>query len=247
MRIWHNIRLSLSLLSPRDQRMLILVAMIQLLISLLDLLGVLLLGVVAALAASAATGTTVGSGGIGFLLDYMPDTTGFVISLAFIAATVLVLKSVLGLLLTRRTFRFLANRQAMVAGSVAERLLNRPLLEVQARSSQEISVALTGGVNALTLGILGQAIVIAAEVSLVTALFIGLIFVDPIVAFFTVLFFGALVATLQLLLGSWATSLGRRSTAADIGSISAMQHALRAYREITVSGRRGLFISRFQS
>jgi ABC-type multidrug transport system fused ATPase/permease subunit len=177
----------------------------------------------------------------------MPDTTGFVISLAFAAATVLVLKSVLGLLLTRRTFRFLANRQAMVAGSIAERLLNRPLLEVQARTSQEISVALTGGVNALTLGILGQAIVIAAELALVTVLFVGLIFVDPLVAAFTVLFFGALVAVLQLLLGSWASNLGRRSTAADIGSISAMQHALRAYREITVSGRRSLFISRFQS
>jgi ABC-type multidrug transport system fused ATPase/permease subunit len=52
---------------------------------------------------------------------------------------------------------------------------------------------------------------------------------------------------LQLLLGSWATSLGQRSVEADIGSLAAMQHALRAYREVTVTGRRSLFIAKFQA
>ncbi len=247
MHIWHNIQVSLSLLSRRDRRLLMLVAILQFCVSLLDLLGVLLLGIVAALAASAATQTVIGSGGLGTLIDLLPNSTGFVIGLAFAAAIVLVLKSVLSLLLTRRTFRFLANRQAMVAGSIAQRLLSRPLLEVQARSSQEISVALTIGVSALTLTTLGQTVVIAAEISLIAALFIGLIFVDPLVAAFTVLFFGALVAILQFLLGAWASSLGQRSSAADIGSFAAVQHALRAYRELTVSGRRSLFIARFQS
>jgi hypothetical protein len=102
-------------------------------------------------------------------------------------------------------------------------------------------------VSALTLTILGQGVVIAAELSLVTALFVGLIFVDPLVAGFTVLFFGTLVAILQLLLGSWATSLGQRFADAEIGSFAAMQHALRAYREVTVTGRRSLFIAKFQA
>ena len=247
MKILGLIRMSASLLSRRDQRVLLVVVVIQFLVSLLDLIGVLLLGGVAALTASAATGTPLKAGGLGAILDWLPTSTSFVISLAFTAAILLVLKSVLGLLITRKTFRFLANRQAIVAGSIAQRLLTRPLLEVQARSSQEISVALTTGVSALTLTVLGQGVVIAAEISLVSALFIGLIFVDPLVAGFTVLFFGSLVAILQFLLGSWATSLGQRSTTADIGSFAAMQHALRAYREVTVTGRRSLFIAKFQA
>ena len=173
--------------------------MTQILVSLLDLIGVLQLGVVAALTAAASTGTPITSGGLGVILDWLPLSTSFVISLAFVAAIVLVLKSVLGLLLTRKTFRFLANRQAMVAGSIAQRLLTRPLLEVQTRSSQEISIALTSGVSALTLTVLGQGVVIAAEISLVSALLFGLIFVDPFVAGFTVLFVGGLVAMLQSL------------------------------------------------
>jgi ABC-type multidrug transport system fused ATPase/permease subunit len=239
--------MSATLLSRRDRRVLLVVVVFQFLVSLLDLIGVLLLGVVAALTASAATGTPLAAGGLGTILDWLPTSTSFVISLAFTAAILLVLKSVLGLLITRKTFRFLANRQAMVAGSIAQRLLTRPLLEVQARSSQEISVALTTGVSALTLTVLGQGVVIAAEISLVSALFVGLILVDPLVAGFTVLFFGSLVAILQFLLGSWATSLGQRSATADIGSFTAMQHALRAYREVSVTGRRSLFIAKFQA
>lgn len=247
MKVPEVIRQSASLLSQRDQRILLLVIAIQFFVSLLDLIGVLLLGVVAALTAAAATGSPLTAGGLGAILDLLPSSTSFVISLAFVAASVLVLKSVLGLLLTRRTFRFLANRQATVAGSIAQRLLTRPLLEVQARSSQEISVALTTGVSALTLTVLGQGVVIAAEISLVSALFVGLIFVDPLVAGFTVIFFGSLVAILQYLLGSWATSLGKRSATADIGSFAAIQHALLAYREVTVTGRRSLFIAKFQA
>lgn len=241
------IQQSASLLSRRDQRVLIVIVFIQFFVSLLDLIGVLLLGLVAALTASAATGTPFAGGGLSVILNWVPTSTTFVISLAFVAAILLVLKSVLGLLLTRKTFRFLANRQAMVAGGIAQRLLTRPLLEVQSRSSQEISIALTTGVSALTLTVLGQGVVIAAELSLVSALFVGLIFVDPLVAGFTVLFFGSLVAILQFLLGSWATSLGQRYADAEIGSIAAMQDALRAYREVTVTGRRSLFIAKFQA
>ena len=227
--------------------MLYLVAFIQLLVSLLDLFGVLLLGVITALAASAATGTNLTSGRLGSAIDDLPDSANFVIFLAFAAGIALVLKSLISLFVTRRTFRFLANRQAIVAGRIAERLLQRPLLEVQARSSQQIAVALTSGVNALTLTIMGQSLVIAAEISLVVVLFVGLFLVDPMIAIFTVAFFGALVLLLQFMLGAWATRLGHRSMEAEIGSISAIQHSLRAYREVTVSGRRSLFIAKFKS
>jgi ABC-type multidrug transport system fused ATPase/permease subunit len=101
-------------------------------------------------------------------------------------------------------------------------------------------------VNALTINTLGPAVVIVAELSLVAALFVGLIFVDPVVAVFTLVFFGFLASILQLLLGSWAQKLGRRHADADIGSMVSVQQALRTYREVTVTGRRRLFISRFQ-
>jgi ABC-type multidrug transport system fused ATPase/permease subunit len=89
--------------------------------------------------------------------------------------------------------------------------------------------------------------VIAAEISLVLTLMLGLLVVDPLVAVFSLLFFGLLVGLLQVFLGPWATRLGRAQAQADIGSVEAMQHALRAYREVTVTGRRSLFIAKFQA
>jgi ABC-type multidrug transport system fused ATPase/permease subunit len=216
------------------------------LLSLLDLAGVLLLGIVAAAAAGAATGTPLNAGGISVLGELFPTDTTAIIVLAFVAALLLVSKSIISLFLTRRIFRFIANRQAMIAGSIAERLLNRPLLELQVRSSQETTAALTIGINAITINTLGPAIVIGSELALVTTMAVGLIFVDPLVALFTVVFFGSVTLILQFLLGGWAQRLGLRQTTAEIGSMASIQDALQTYREVTVAGRRRLFISRFQ-
>ncbi len=241
-----SVQKAFALLSKRDQRVLFVATGLQMLLALLDLAGVLLLGLVAAAAAGAATGTPLNVSGISILSDLLPTDTTSIIVMAFIAAILLVSKSIISLFLTRRIFRFIANRQAMIAGSIAERLLNRPLLELQVRSSQETTAALTVGINAITIGTLGPAIVIGAEVALVVSMALGLIFVDPLVALFTVVFFGSVTLLLQGLLGNWAQSLGLRQTTAEIGSMVSIQDALQTYREVTVAGRRRLFISRFQ-
>ena len=247
MNVRESVKASLNLLSSRDRRLLGIVVVIQFLIAILDLLGVFLLGAVTALTAVAATGDSLPSNGIGSLINRLPTGFTFVLILALLAGITLITKSILALLLTRKTFQFLANRQAAVAGRMAERLLSRPLLDVQSRSSQETTIALTSGVAALTINTLGPAVVIASEISLILVLAFGLVLVDPLVAIFSVGFFGLLLLLLHFLLGSWATQLGRRATNADIGSFATMQHALRTYREISVSGRRGLFINRFQT
>jgi ABC-type multidrug transport system fused ATPase/permease subunit len=245
--LWISVKQALSLLSKRDKRRLIVATTAQMLLSLLDLAGVLLLGLVAAAAAGAATGTPLNVGGLSIVSDLLPTDASATITMAFVAAVLLVSKSVIGLLLTRRIFRFIANRQAIIAGALAERLLNRPLLELQARSSQETTIALTQGASAITLGTLGPTVVIAAESALIFSMAAGLLFVDAFVAGFTVIFFGLIILVLQKLLGNWAQALGFRSSTAEIGSMESIQHALRTYREVTVTGRRGLFISRFQS
>jgi len=247
MNMRNGVKAALALLSKRDKRLLSIVIFIQLLVALLDLAGILLLGIVVTLAAATQSGSLSVGGTISSAIDSLPKGTNFVVLLGVVAGIFLIAKSLMGMYLTRRTFRFLANRQATISGYIVQRILRQPLLQVQRRSTQEISVALTSGVSALTLGTIGPATVIAAEAFLIVLLFVGLLVVDPVVAFFSLAFFALLLVVLQLLLGPWATRLGRRQTTAEIGSIAEIQHALRAYREITVLGRRGLFINRFQS
>ncbi len=243
-----SVKSALAHLDRRSKRILLVLVLIQILLAGLDLLGVLLFGVVAALSASAIAGDR--SATIDQALDFTGldrfDEVYVAIALAAVAGIVFILKSVLAFLLLRRSLRFLANRQAIISSRLAERLLSRPLLDVQRNSSQQNSFALVQGCNALTMGVLGNSIVIVAEIAVLGVLAVGLLAIDPLVAVFTVLFFAALGLTLNKALGSWARRVGAQLSNADIASMTSVQDALRTYRETTVSGRRSLFVQRFQ-
>ena len=242
-------REALGLLDKRSRRLLAAISALQLLLALMDLAGVLLIGVVAALGTASISGEA-----IPILGNLIQSVTGAsaeygnpIIVLAVLAGVLLILKSVLSFLVVRRSFRFLANRQAMISSRLAEFLLSRPLLYVQRRSSQETTYALTGGVNAATIGVLGGAVVIVAELAMLVVMAAGLLYVDALLAAFTALFFIVVGLTLNKALGGWASRLGSELTYAEIVSATAIYEAIRSYREVTVSGRRGFFVQRFQA
>lgn len=243
-----SIRGTLALLDPRSRRILWLLVLAQVALAFLDMFGVLLFGVVAALSASAISGEEPAL--IGDLLERLglgqSDEISLAITLAVVAGILLVVKSVTSFTLIRRTYRFLANRQAVISSQLASRLLSRPLLDVQRRSSQQTAYALVQGANAATLGVLGSAVVVVAELAVLFVLIVGLLVVDVVVALFTLLFFSAIAFALYRLLGSWAKRLGQELSTTEIASITSAQNAVRTYREVTVTGRRGIVIEEFQ-
>ena len=249
MNVRQTIKASLALLNRRDRRILILVTLAQMSTAFLDLLGVLLIGVVTALSVSVMSQAPTPA-----LAQTAMDRIGLTdvdiitlaTTLAVVAGFVLIAKSIINVLLTRRVLRFLANRQAMVSGHLAAGLLSRPLLQVQQRSSQETVYALTTGVNYATLVVLGQGVVALAEITLLAVLAIGLLLISPIVTVFAIVFFLLIALVLQRVLSGWAGRLGQRSSHTEVASYSAIQEALRAYREVVVSNRRGLYVDRFQ-
>ena len=239
------VRRSLNLLDQRSRRLYWLAVIAQVLISGLDLAAVVLMGLVVAGASAVALGTQ-GSPATGLFGDLIPTSTTGIISFAAVAGLLLITKSLTSLYLTRRTYRFLANRSATLSSHLADRVLSLSLLDVQRRASQKLTQALTSGANAATVNTLGPLSVMLAEASLALLLLIGLAAVDPLVALFTIVFFGLIAALLQLALGRWAVRLGRAQAAAEIGSMTELQHSIRAYRELVVANRRGLFVKRFE-
>jgi len=246
--VLESIRGTLDLLDPRSRRILWLLVLVQVALAFLDMLGVLLFGVVAALSASAISGTEPAL--IGSLLDFLgldeTDEISLAITLAVIAGIVFVFKSIASFFLIRRAYRFLANRQAIISSRLASRLLSRPLLDVQRRSSQETAYALVQGANAATIGVLGSAVVIASELAVLVVLLLGLLIVDVVVALFTLAFFALVALFLQRLLGSWARRLGEQLSITEVASITAAQDAVRTYREVSITGRRGITVDRFR-
>lgn len=249
MKIFEALKLSLMLLSQSDRRRLILVTLLQMSTALLDLAGVLMIGLVTALAVASVSNVSPPAAverGLSLLGISTSDPAAIVLWFAVAAGMLLMSKSLLNIVLTRRILRFLANRQALVSGRLAEGLLTKPLLQVQQRSSQETSYALTAGANFATLVILGQGVVIVSEASLLLILAVGLLAVSPVVTLFTILFFVVVASVLQRLFSTWAGKLGVLVTDTEVASIEVVQEAIRSYRESVVSNRRTHYIERFR-
>lgn len=248
MKTWRTVRLSLDLLNRRDHVIIILLLGIQFTLALLDFVGILLVGLVATLSASVISGQMPDQ--IRVLIERFGfvnvDATTLAIALAAIAGFLFMSKSVLSFLMMRRSFRFLANRQAIVSGTLVAILLSRSILHVQKRSSQETAYALTIGANAATIGVLGSAISVATEIAVIVVVVLAMVLVDVFVALFSIALFSVTALVLHKLLASWASDLGKLSSDAEIESVVVVQDSLRTYREVVVSGRRGFYINRFQ-
>jgi ABC-type multidrug transport system fused ATPase/permease subunit len=222
----------------------------QMATSLLDLIGVVLMGLVAALAV-----TVVQSQPPPLLVDQATDLLGIsgasaqelVIIFGLAAAIMLLLKSVVSSYLLRRVLRFLANRQGLISARLTSELMSRPLTEIQERPSQETAYALTSGAGAATVGLLGSLVIFATEMTLLVVLAVALIFVDPLVTLGAIVFFALVAYAIQRPLGGWVGRLGGLAAQTDIASLNAIQEALAAYREITVSHRRDLYAERVQN
>ena len=240
---------SLKLLTSRDRRRLLLITVAQMTTSLLDLLGVLLIGLVTALSL-AVMSSSPEPAIVGSVLEFIGlsnrDPVIIALTLAAVSGLLLILKSVLNMLITRRILRFLAYRQALVSGRLAAGLLSRPLLQVQQQSSQQTVYTLTSGVATATVVILGQASIALAETTLLVALAVGVLVISPVVTVFTILFFLIVSLVLQRVTAVKAGRRGQRSAHLTVQIIQIVQEALRTYREAVVSQRRGLYVQRFQ-
>jgi ABC-type multidrug transport system fused ATPase/permease subunit len=241
------VRKSLALFLPRDRRRLLLAAVLGMATSVLDVLGVVLLGLVATLG-TALIGKTAAPGFIDSALDLFglsSTSTELVLSgVAIAACAFLLAKSAAALYINRRILRFLAHRQFEISERLTRALMARPLLEIQRRSSQLTTYALTDGVSIATLAMLGSAVVALTEVAMLVLLGATLFALNPLVTLGAGVFFGAIVLLMQYGLGRRMTKVGRVTGETAIESRTLIQEALGTYREIFVLDRREVYAER---
>jgi ATP-binding cassette, subfamily B, bacterial PglK len=243
-----SVRASFALLTKRDRRLFGLATIAQMLLSILDLAGILLIGAIGAVAISGIDPNALPAS----LLDWKERfgleslTSSQLIGLLAASAVVLLLtKTLLSALITRRMFRFLANRQADVSARLARKILSRPILEVQRWSTSEVLYALTGGVSAAITTLLGSTLIIATEVFLFAIIGIGLFVVDPILTLSAAGFFAVIVYFLQIWLGRASARNASIQANRGMSTITTVSEALTTYRETTVLNRRDFYIDRF--
>lgn len=246
--VLQSIKKAIHLLDPRNRRLLILATTLQVSLGLLDLLGIALIGLVAAVAASG-----VGIAQIPESVQNILDTLGLSgltvsqisVILALSAVTILVGKTALSALMSRKIMIFLANRQAELSVNLARNFLSRPLVVIQKWTTSEATYALGGGVTAATVSLLGAGITIASEVFLFAIVGLTLTLYDPILTVISFVLFLSIVLLLQRVLGRWSARNAQIMTEASIANLTIVSEALATYRESTVLNRRDLYVAKF--
>ena len=238
--LWRSMRI----LTRIDQIRLSLVVLFQISFSLLDLAGVAAIGMIGAL-----TIRGVGSQGPG---DRVANVLNFLhlenqtlqkqVAVLAVAATFLfLLRTLLSIVFTRKTLKFLSRRGAHLTTRLFSQSLNQPFLKLQSKSQQETLYALTNGISIISIGVLGVLVNAIADSALLIVLFIGMVFVDAATAFFVLIIFGSLGLIMYFTSHRRVQRLGAIDYKLTIESNQKILEVLSAYREILVRNKRSYY------
>jgi ABC-type multidrug transport system fused ATPase/permease subunit len=232
---------ALKILPKSDQPKIIAMFLLQVSLGFLDLLGVAAIGILGALSVTGIQSQQPGdriSGVLKFLNLYNLNFQSQVAILGLCAALILVIRTIISIIVTRRIFFFLSRRGAALSSELISRVLSQPLLEVQARSTQETLYAVTSGVSAVTLGVLATSVSLVADSSLLIIMIAALFIVDPLTACTSLLFFGTLGFILYKIMNVKAHNLGYLNSELSVESNEKLLEVLDSFRESVVRNRR---------
>jgi len=234
------------LYDSHDRKKIILLICVQVILAGLDLVGVALIGVLASLSVAGITsGSPVGT--ISSLLKVLQlNEFSFQIQAAVLASAatvILILRTIGTALLTKRILHFSASRTAKISGSLLNKVMSQDLIQLRSRSVQETMFVVTQGVETLTLGIIGTATSMVADISLMLILSVGLIYVNPVLAISMLLFFSIIAWIVYRLLHQQTGLLGRRISDLTVESNNLIYTVVRAFREIYVHDKQQNFVS----
>ncbi len=235
---------SARVLTKSDQKKTLGFVALQISLGVFDLLGVAAIGILGALAVSGVKSGSNGSKVEWVLKGLNLDGLTFqqqTAALGVISVGLLVTRTVLSVLVSRKILYFLSSRGSRISSILVAKLLSESLLVVNRRSVQSTVYALTEGVYAITVGVLSATIIAISDGSLLILLTVALFVADPIVAITSTLLFTSIALALYKLQSVRAKKIGAKYSALSIRSNEKINEVLSSYREAVVRNRRAYY------
>ncbi len=240
-----KVKTVIQFLDRRDQYRIFAVIIFQFFLGILDLIGVGLIGVIGVLTVngiqSKAPGNRVGEVLNFFKLDNFTFQQQVGI-LGVFAISFLLMRTLVSVVLVKRTLIFLSSRGANLGEFLIKRLLTQPYVDLQNLGFQIPVFAVTHGTSIIMVGILGAGIGIASDLILLSVLSVGLFIASPIVAIETLILYVGLGLTLYFMMQRKVRSLGEEDSRLSIASNTRIFEAISAYRENFVHAREQYYV-----
>lgn len=231
-----------QLFSNRDKLRLMGSLALQIVIGALDLLGIALIGILGALAITGIQSGTPGDRVSKILSLLQIDSYSFqeqTVVIAIFSVSILVFRTIISIILTRVTLRFIARKSAAISSNLMSSILSQSIEKIQSYSIQSTMYAISNGVTAITLGVIGGLTSLIADLALVTVMTLGLFFIDFQIAVFAIIFFSSIGFILYKVQQRQARSLGKREAELNIRSNQKIYESIVAFREISTKGATG--------
>ena len=241
---------SLLMLSANDFRKLGGVTLIQVLLGLLDLAGVAAIGVLGALAVKGVASQQPGTRVQQVLEILNISELSFQSQVAILgvgAALLLISRTLLTVIFTRRTLLFLSRRSAKIAIKIFKDFISQDLTKIKNVSSQEVYFGITKGVDSITVGVIGNLVTLISDFSLVLIMFTGLLVVDTSIALSSVFVFGLIGTVIYKLLHKRARNLGNLESELAIENNERISEVLGSFKEIVVRNRRSYYLAKISN
>ncbi|WP_223299395.1 ABC transporter ATP-binding protein [Candidatus Planktophila lacus] len=231
-------------MSLKDQKLVFAVLLIQVFLSLLDLAGVVIVGLLGSLTISGVGSNQPGDRVIAFLKFLRLSDNSFqfqVGALGILAATLLTSKTLISLYFSRRTLYFLSRSGARLSSILLSKLLGQNLLKIQERSIAETLYAVTHGVSVINIGVIGAAVYLISDISLLIILGAGLFVVDTTIAISTLLMFTLVAFTLYKRMHVSMKNMGVNFADISVVRSERITEIMNSYRELVVKNRRSYY------
>jgi ABC-type multidrug transport system fused ATPase/permease subunit len=235
-----KIERAFRLLPKSFQKRLALVALSQTCLAFLDLAALILLGSLSALAISGIQSASPNSS-TRKLLDLL-GLSGItfqnqVALLGLFTALLLIIKTIVSAFLNFKVFSFMSKVSATISSELIAKYTSITYLEIKKRSSQTTLYALTNGVSAISVGIIGNLVSLAGDFVLLIVLLAGVISIDVTVGVFTLSFFGSVALLASRLTTTRTTTIARELVQETIRSNNLIIILMRMFRELIARGQ----------
>jgi len=212
----------------------------------LDLFGVILIGAMGALAIQGLQAREPGNN-VGLILRII-NAEGLslqksVLYLGLLSATLFIIKTLLSVLITRKTLSLLSQLSAELSSKLFSRYILQDLPKIQRYNSQEVVYFISEGTRNIIIGILGSFVSLVSDFSLLIIMFLGLLIVDVEMTILTTLMFGGVAYLLHFLLRVRANVIGQQSFELSVANNKLILEVLDTYKENFVKNRLQFYIS----
>lgn len=238
-----------GVLSNKDRVKLLIVAVLQVFLNFLDLLGVAAIGLIGALSVngvqSKPPGTSIDK--ILNVLQVEQFTFQYQVAIVGVVATsILIMRTVLSLFVTRKMMFFLSYRTAQITSEMVTKLLASDFLDIKRMSSQKTLFAATSGVSVMLINVVGGSIGLVSDCALLLVMSLGLFIVDPSILISALILFGFVSAYLFKRIQRKVSLLGSLNAELTIESNEKITEIISAYRELYVHDRRQFYSDAIQ-